>query len=202
MNSFELILKILSTEEDLTAREIAKRANALGEKWVRKDANSNLYRMLSQGLVERVSTSKVPTWRIRKNEVRSKVVSSGEILSLPRKSTARSLRELVHEEAFSIALPKVRISFAYDTHSSANDPYIQGDWLSEMLFITVNVKHPFWETFIDSEEEKLLFLQFAAQDAYIQWQVAQRGNAVSYQEIISFRDSVLREIAHLRVERI
>ena len=200
MNNFELILEILSSEENLTAREIAKRANARGLKWVRKDANSNLYRMLSQGLVERVSTSKVPTWRIITSELLPKAISSSEILALPRKSKTRSLKELVQEDTFSIALPNLKIRFAYDAHSSANDAYIQGDWLSEMLFITINLKHPFWETFIDSEDEKLLFLQFAAQDAYIQWQVAQRGNSVSYQEIISLRDAVLREIAHLRIE--
>ena len=80
MNGFEIINSILAEEHNLTAREIAKRAQKYGEKWVRKDANSHLYRMLSQGLVHKNSSSKVPTWSLTNPGSAKPTISFKEIL--------------------------------------------------------------------------------------------------------------------------
>ena len=50
-SDFEIILEIIETNGSLTAREIAKHAKEHGKTWVRKDANSNLYKMQMQQLV-------------------------------------------------------------------------------------------------------------------------------------------------------
>jgi hypothetical protein len=199
MKGFEIIRSILAEESDLTAREIAKRAQQFGEKWVRKDANSNLYRMLSQGLVTKNTESKIPTWSLTNSDTPKPSISFKEILDKPRKLERKSLNSLVQEEEFKINLSKFSIAFAYDVNASANDPYLQGDWLAEKLFITINTQHPFWDSFIDTEDEKVLYLQFIAQDAFIQWQIAQRGDSINHRELIALRDAVLREISHLNL---
>jgi|688.fasta_scaffold77907_2 hypothetical protein len=197
-SDFEIIIDILQSNGSLTAREIAKSAKDYGKKWVRKDANSNLYKMLMQELVRKDSSEKVPKWSLTTvdpSKVRNEVTNSEQILNKVRKYSVQSLDHIVDEQNFEIKVKGVIIKYAYDLSATSNDPYMTVDWLQEKLFISVNSQHPFWEVFIDTPDEQLLYLQFLAQDALINWHVAKKGDEISSSSLSEVRDSVLREIA-------
>ena len=197
-SDFEIIIDILQANESLTAREIAKFAKDFGKNWVRKDANSNLYKMLVQNLVEKDSSQKVPKWTLANLDAsndKSTISNSEDILSKVRKYPVQSLDHIVDEKNFEIKVKGVTIKYAYDLSATSNDPYMNVDWLQDKLFISVNSQHPFWEVFIDTSDEQLLYLQFLAQDALINWHVAKRGDEISSSTLSEVRDSVLREIA-------
>jgi len=87
-SDFEIIIDILQSSGSLTAREIAKLAKNYGKQWVRKDANSNLYKMLMQELVKKDSSEKVPKWSLTTvdpSKVRNEVTNSEQILNKVRK---------------------------------------------------------------------------------------------------------------------
>ena len=196
--NFDIITKILENEQPLIAREVAKRARKLGNEWERKDVNSALYKMLNLGLVQKIPTEKSVEWKLI-NQSHSngalQILHSEEILKKIRKFKVKSLEHVVNESNFEIRINDLEIDFAYNLEFSSNDPYISVDWLQDRLFITVNSQHPFWETYINSKEEKLLYLQFIAQDALIQWHVAKIGDKISSSDLLQIRDKVLREIA-------
>jgi hypothetical protein len=197
-SDFEIIIDILKANGSLTAREIAKSAKDFGKKWVRKDANSNLYKMLMQELVKKDSSEKVPKWTLSNvdpSKNQSTINNSDEILSKVRKYAVQTLDHIVDEKNFEIKVKGVTIKYAYDLSATSNDPYMNVDWLQDKLFISVNSQHPFWEVFIDTPDEQLLYLQFLAQDALINWHVAKRGDEISSSTLSEVRDSVLREIA-------
>ena len=197
-SDFEIIIDILKANGSLTAREIAKSAKDFGKKWVRKDANSNLYKMLMQELVKKDSSEKVPKWTLSNvdpSKNQSAINNSDEILSKVRKYPVQTLDHIVDEKNFEIKVKGVTIKYAYDLSATSNDPYMNVDWLQDKLFISVNSQHPFWEVFIDTPDEQLLYLQFLAQDALINWHVAKRGDEISSSTLSEVRDSVLREIA-------
>jgi hypothetical protein len=197
-SDFEMIMDILRSNGSLTAREIAKLAKDYGKKWVRKDANSNLYKMLMQELVRKDSSEKVPKWYLSTAEpskAHNEVTNSEQILNKVRKYSVQSLDHIVDEQNFEIKVKGVIIKYAYDLSATSNDPYMTVDWLQEKLFISVNSQHPFWEVFIDTPDEQLLYLQFLAQDALINWHVAKKGDEISSSSLSEVRDSVLREIA-------
>ena len=197
-SDFEIIIDILQSNGSLTAREIAKLAKDYGKKWVRKDANSNLYKMLMQELVRKDSGEKVPKWylsTVEPSKSRNEVTNSEQILNKVRKYSVQSLDHIVDEQNFEIKVKGVIIKYAYDLSATSNDPYMTVDWLQEKLFISVNSQHPFWEVFIDTPDEQLLYLQFLAQDALINWHVAKKGDEISSSSLSEVRDSVLREIA-------
>ena len=197
-SDFEIILEIIKANGSLTAREIAKYAKDHGKTWVRKDANSNLYKMLIQKLVRKDSSEKVPKWTLGsadQNKTQSEVTNSEQILNKGRKYQVKSLDHIVDEQNFEIKVKGVTIKYAYDLSATSNDPYMIVDWLQDSLFISVNSQHPFWEIFIDTPDEQLLYLQFLAQDALINWHVAKKGDEISSSSLSEVRDSVLREIA-------
>lgn len=197
-SDFEIILEIIKANGSLTAREIAKYAKDHGKTWVRKDANSNLYKMLIQQLVRKDSSEKVPKWTLGsadQNKTQSEVTNSEQILNKGRKYQVKSLDHIVDEQNFEIKVKGVTIKYAYDLSATSNDPYMIVDWLQDSLFISVNSQHPFWEIFIDTPDEQLLYLQFLAQDALINWHVAKKGDEISSSSLSEVRDSVLREIA-------
>jgi hypothetical protein len=197
-SDFEIIIDILQSSGSLTAREIAKLAKNYGKQWVRKDANSNLYKMLMQELVKKDSSEKVPKWflaSLESSNVQNEITNSEQILDKVRKYPVQSLDHIVDEKNFEIKVKGVTIKYAYDLSATSNDPYMTVDWLQEKLFISVNSQHPFWEVFIDTPDEQLLYLQFLAQDALINWHVAKKGDEISSSSLSEVRDSVLREIA-------
>ena len=197
-SDFEIIIDILQSSGSLTAREIAKLAKNYGKQWVRKDANSNLYKMLMQELVKKDSSEKVPKWflaSLESSNVQNEITNSEQILNKVRKYPVQSLDHIVDEQNFEIKVKGVIIKYAYDLSATSNDPYMTVDWLQEKLFISVNSQHPFWEVFIDTPDEQLLYLQFLAQDALINWHVAKKGDEISSSSLSEVRDSVLREIA-------
>ena len=197
-SDFEIILEIIERNGSLTAREIAKHAKVHGKTWVRKDANSNLYKMQMQQLVIKDSSEKVPKWNLAtadQSKTQSKITNSEEILNKVRKYQVQSLEHIVDEKNFEIKVKGVTIKYAYDLNATSNDPYMIVDWLQDKLFISVNSQHPFWEIFIDTPDEQLLYLQFLAQDALINWHVAKKGDEISSSSLSEVRDSVLREIA-------
>ena len=197
-SDFEIILEIIKANGSLTAREIAKYAKDHGKTWVRKDANSNLYKMLIQKLVRKDSSEKVPKWTLGsadQNKTQSEVTNSEQILNKGRKYQVKSLDHIVDEQNFEIKVKGVTIKYAYELSATSNDPYMIVDWLQDSLFISVNSQHPFWEIFIDTPDEQLLYLQFLAQDALINWHVAKKGDEISSSSLSEVRDSVLREIA-------
>jgi hypothetical protein len=200
-SDFEVIIEILKDNEELTAREIAKLAKNFDRSWVRKDANSNLYKMLSQSLVNKDSTEKIPRWSLKSGELiedKNIVKNSEQILSKTRKHKVQSLSHIVDEKNFEINIKGLKIKYAYDLQASANDPYMAVDWLQDKLFISVNSQHPFWEIFIDTPDEQMLYLQFIAQDALINWHVAKIGDEINSSSLSEVRDSILREIALLK----
>lgn len=197
-SDFEIIIEIIKANGSLTAREIAKYAKDHGKTWVRKDANSNLYKMLIQQLVRKDSSEKVPKWTLGsadQNKTQSEVTNSEQILNKGRKYQVKTLDHIVDEQNFEIKVKGVTIKYAYDLSATSNDPYMIVDWLQDSLFISVNSQHPFWEIFIDTPDEQLLYLQFLAQDALINWHVAKKGDEISSSSLSEVRDSVLREIA-------
>jgi hypothetical protein len=197
-SDFEVILEIIKENGSLTAREIAKYAKDHGKTWVRKDANSNLYKMLIQQLVRKDSSEKVPKWTLGsadQSKTQSEITNSEQILNKGRKYQVKSLDHIVDEQNFEIKVKGVTIKYAYDLSATSNDPYMIVDWLQDKLFISVNSQHPFWEIFIDTPDEQLLYLQFLAQDALINWHVAKKGDEISSSSLSEVRDSVLREIA-------
>jgi len=197
-SDFEVILEIIKENGSLTAREIAKYAKDHGKTWVRKDANSNLYKMLIQQLVRKDSSEKVPKWTLSsadQSKTQSEITNSEQILNKGRKYQVKSLDHIVDEQNFEIKVKGVTIKYAYDLSATSNDPYMIVDWLQDKLFISVNSQHPFWEIFIDTPDEQLLYLQFLAQDALINWHVAKKGDEISSSSLSEVRDSVLREIA-------
>jgi hypothetical protein len=197
-SDFEIIIDILQSNGSLTAREIAKLAKDFGKKWVRKDANSNLYKMLMQELVRKDSSEKVPKWALSTADpikIQHVITNADQILNKVRKYAVQSLDHIVDEQNFEIKVKGVTINYAYDLNASSNDPYMTVDWLQDKLFISVNSQHPFWEIFIDTPDEQLLYLQFLAQDALINWHVAKKGDEISSSSLSEVRDSVLREIA-------
>ena len=197
-SDFEVILEIIKENGSLTAREIAKYAKDHGKTWVRKDANSNLYKMLIQQLVRKDSSEKVPKWTLGsadQSKTQSEVTNSEQILNKGRKYQVKTLDHIVDEKNFEIKVKGVTIKYAYDLSATSNDPYMSVDWLQDSLFISVNSQHPFWEIFIDTPDEQLLYLQFLAQDALINWHVAKKGDEISSSSLSEVRDSVLREIA-------
>jgi len=197
-SDFEVILEIIKENGSLTAREIAKYAKDHGKTWVRKDANSNLYKMLTQQLVRKDSSEKVPKWTLSsadQSKTQSEITNSEQILNKGRKYQVKSLDHIVDEQNFEIKVKGVTIKYAYDLSATSNDPYMIVDWLQDKLFISVNSQHPFWEIFIDTPDEQLLYLQFLAQDALINWHVAKKGDEISSSSLSEVRDSVLREIA-------
>ena len=154
--------------------------------------------MLTQQLVRKDSSEKVPKWTLSsadQSKTQSEITNSEQILNKGRKYQVKSLDHIVDEQNFEIKVKGVTIKYAYDLSATSNDPYMIVDWLQDKLFISVNSQHPFWEIFIDTPDEQLLYLQFLAQDALINWHVAKKGDEISSSSLSEVRDSVLREIA-------
>jgi hypothetical protein len=140
----------------------------------------------------------VPKWTLSTADpikIQHVITNSDQILNKVRKYAVQSLDHIVDEQNFEIKVKGVTINYAYDLNASSNDPYMTVDWLQDKLFISVNSQHPFWEIFIDTPDEQLLYLQFLAQDALINWHVAKKGDEISSSSLSEVRDSVLREIA-------
>ena len=120
-SDFEIILEIIKANGSLTAREIAKYAKDHGKTWVRKDANSNLYKMLIQQLVRKDSSEKVPKWTLGsadQNKTQSEVTNSEQILNKGRKYQVKSLDHIVDEQNFEIKVKGVTIKYAYDLRAT------------------------------------------------------------------------------------
>jgi hypothetical protein len=157
--------------------------------------------MLSQGLVIKDSSEKVTRWIFKTESIiedKNSIKNSEQILTKVRKHQVKSLDHIVNEQDFEINIKGLKIKYAYDLKASANDPYMTADWLQDLLFISVNSQHPFWEIFIDTPDEQLLYLQFIAQDALINWHVAKKGDEISSSSLSEIRDSILREIALIK----
>ncbi len=190
---FELVNDILKDGAPKTARDVAKLARDMGLDWSRENANSALYKMLRSSLVLKIETEKAPLWTLP--------IFADEIIKeyeKPRKNIITFKAKNIHLVAdadLTIFIQGVEIQFQYNDNLSPNDPYMAGDWLNDKIFVTLNPIHPFWQTFINSEESKSLQLINIAAEVYVQWHVAKMTTPISPRKLLELRDKALRDIA-------
>lgn len=193
VSDFELIIEILKDGKPKIAREIAKIAREKGFDWSRENANSALYKMLRKLLVVKVETEKAPLWTLP--EFASTIVETNQkpnpmVISFKAKNIP-----LKANEDFTIKVQDIEIQFQFDPLLSPNAPYMSGDWLNQIIFVTLNPHHPYWKSFIDDETKRGLFLTNVASEAYVQWHVAKMTSPVSPWKLLELRDKALRDIA-------
>lgn len=190
---FELVNEILKDGVPKTARDVAKLARDMGLDWSRENANSALYKMLRNSLIVKIETEKAPLWTLP--IFADEIIKAHEV---PRKNVitfkARDIH-LVADANLTIFILGVEIQFQYSHTLSPNDPYMAGDWLNDKIFVTLNPIHPFWQTFIQSDESKALQLTNIAAEVYVQWHVAKMTTPITPRKLLELRDKALRDIA-------
>ena len=192
LSSFEVITNILSDGKPKVARDVAKIARDLGIDWSRENANSALYKMLRKSLVVKIETEKAPLWTLPEfaSNVEQKMIRRNPmIISLKSKKLP-----LKANEDFTIRVQNIEIQFQFDDQLSPNAPYMSGDWLNQIIFVTLNPHHPYWKSFIDDESKRGVFLTNIAAEAYVQWHVAKMTSPVSPWKLLELRDKALRDI--------
>ena len=193
LSPFEVIDEILKDGKPKSGKEVAKFAREMGLDWARENANSALYKMLRNSLVVKIETEKAPLWTL------PQFVDEIGVIPIQQKPriipTKPKSLPFVLEVQTIVKVHGVEIQFAFDENLSPNDPYIFGDWLDSKIFVTVNENHPFFQSFIDSEEKKKLYIALAAEEVYVQWKVARQSAKVTSSQLLDFRDLAMRDIA-------
>jgi len=192
LSDFEAVTNILSDGQPRIAREVAKMARDLGLDWSRENANSALYKMLRKSLVVKIETEKAPLWTLPKfaSDIAQTIVKPNPMI-VSFKSKKLPLRA---NEDFTIRVQNVEIQFQFDNQLSPNAPYMSGDWLNQVIFVTLNPHHPYWQSFVDDENKRGIFLTNIAAEAYVQWHVAKMTSPVSPWKLLELRDKALRGI--------
>ena len=192
-SDFELIVEILKDGKPRIARDIAKISRDRGVDWSRENANSALYKMLRKMLVVKIETEKAPLWTLP--EFSSSIDPN---LSKPNPMVisfkAKNIPLKANEE-FTIRIKDIEIQFQFDPNLSPNAPYMSGDWLNQVIFVTLNPHHPYWQSFIDEDVKRGIFLTNVAAEVYVQWHVAKMTSAVSPWKLLELRDKALRDIS-------
>lgn len=193
LSSFEVITAILSDGQTRIAKEIAKLAREMGHDWTRENANSALYKMLKNSLVVKIETEKAPLWTLPGN--------IDEIISAqaPKRTNVVSFKSkklpLMADESLTLQVLSITIQFQFDYDLSPNDSHVSGDWLNDKIFVTLNPHHPFWQTYIASEELKSLQILNIASDIYVQWSIAKIRSEITPSKIHQLRDKALRDLS-------
>lgn len=191
-SDFEVVLNEVERNEGGTAREIAKRLRANGHSaFTASRTNQTLYRLLAIDLVERDGDGQVPTWR-------STSAARREGTAKPR--AARPVKDIGASNllTYQIASTSVRVLLAEGL--SPNDPYYTPDWVGEHLLATVNVRHPFWSTRLDSTTDRSLFVMAIAVDAYVHWRSVCMSEPPEPHETHALRDAAFRYCTLLTTE--
>jgi hypothetical protein len=193
LSSFEVVTAILENGQTLMAKEIAKIAREMGYDWTRENANSSLYKMLKNGLVIKIETEKAPLWTLPKHKekfLESRSNPNKNIISFERKNLP-----LVADDNLTLRVLSIEIQFQFDSDLSSNDHYMSGDWLNDKIFVTLNPNHPFWQTYVASDELKSLQILNIASEVYVQWSIAKLRGEISPAKIHQLRDKALRDIS-------
>jgi hypothetical protein len=206
-SDFEFLMNMLKASQPLAAKEIAKNARLAKRDWKRSDANSVLYRMLRRGLVRKIEVDgeAAPRWTIPTsgNDVAETLPKSNMKGSLPiQRDIPLVSLPLRRDSSLTLIIQGVEIQFAPDETMNEYDPYMHGDWLSDKIFVSLNLNHPFWTAFVTDEDRLALYATLIAQEVFVQWQVARRISPISPTSLHSLRDLAMRDIAiHSRASR-
>lgn len=196
ISDFEFIDEILSKSAPITAKELARIAREQGIVWGKSEANSILYRMAKRNLVNRIDTGGgAPLWT-KSSEITSTLYanqSQNVVESKKLKLKAKEL-PLQAQRDLTINIQGVIIEFGYNEQMGVNDPYMIGDWLNNKIFVGINTSHPFWCSFIDTDEKKSIYLTLIAEEVYVQWQVSRQTSPISSQNLLDIRDKAMRDI--------
>jgi hypothetical protein len=193
LSDFEVVAKILGDGKPKIAREVAKLARDLGLDWSRENANSAMYKMLRRNLIVKIETEKAPLWTLpeyAKDLPKAPEVKKPFVISFKQKAVPLSA-----DNELTIKVKDIEIQFQFDSNLSPNAPYMSGDWLDEIIFITLNPNHPYWQTFVHDDERKGIFLTNIASEAYVQWHVAKMTSPVTPWKLLELRDQALRDIS-------
>jgi hypothetical protein len=192
LSPFEIIYEILNDGNPKTAKEIAQLARAKGIDWARENANSSLYKMVKNSLVLKIETGKAPLWTLPEFEDDLKlepVQPKPKIIPVKPKPLP-----VILEKETVLKVQGLEIHFAFDESLSPSEPYISGDWLENKIFVTVNGNHPFYQSFIDSDEKKKLYIALAAEEVFVQWKVAKQTSKITSSQLLEIRDLAMRDI--------
>ena len=159
LSPFEVVHNILKDGTPKIAREIAKLAREQGLDWARENANSALYKMLKNSLVVKIETEKAPLWTLPQFS-NSDFYIAPVVKKTPTVFASKNL-PLSANNDLTIKIQEVTILFQFDPEMTANDPYMGGDWLADKIFVSLNQNHPFWQSYIDTEDKKSLYLKSA-----------------------------------------
>jgi hypothetical protein len=192
LSPFEVISEILKDGTPKVAKEIAKSAREKGLDWARENANSALYKMLKNSLVVKIETGKAPLWTLP-HFSNLNVETSRTIRKVPTVFAQKEVPLSANNE-LTIKIQEVEIMFQYDPELNSNDPYMTGDWLNNKIFVSLNQNHPFWQSFITSDEKKFIYLTLVAEEVYVQHQVAKSTAGINVEKLLSMRDKAMRDI--------
>lgn len=193
LSPFEIVSKILNDGIPRTGKEVAKAARELGFDWSRENANSTLYRMLNNSETIKIETEKAPLWTLPAfaEKMRAKFEQpKRNIIKFKSKKLPLSA-----DDSLTIRIQGIEIQFQFDKDLSPNDSYMAGDWLNEKIFVSLNPNHPFWGSFIDSDDKKFLQITNIAAEVYVQWYVSKMTTEISPAKLLLLKDKALRDIA-------
>jgi hypothetical protein len=192
ISQFEVINEILKDGTPKVAKEIAKLAREKGFDWARENANSALYKMLKNSLVVKIETEKAPLWTLPQFS-NSNVGTSVPIKKIPTVFAQKEV-PLSANNDLTVKIQEVEIMFQFDPEMNSNDPYMSGDWLNNKIFVSLNQNHPFWQSYITSDEKKYIYLTLVAEEVYVQHQVAKSTSVINVERLLSMRDKAMRDI--------
>lgn len=192
ISQFEVINEILKDGTPKVAKEIAKLAREKGFDWARENANSALYKMLKNSLVVKIETEKAPLWTLPQFS-NSDLYTPPKVVKTPTVFATKNL-PLSANHDLTIKIQELTILFQFDQEMNSNDPYMSGDWLADKIFVTLNQNHPFWQSFIDTEDKKFLYLTLVAEEVYVQYQVAKSTTEIDVRKLLTIRDKAMRDI--------
>ena len=192
LSPFEVVHNILKDGTPKIAREIAKLAREQGLDWARENANSALYKMLKNSLVVKIETEKAPLWTLPQFS-NSDFYIAPVVKKTPTVFASKNL-PLSANNDLTIKIQEVTILFQFDPEMTANDPYMGGDWLADKIFVSLNQNPPFWQSYIDTEDKKSLYLTLVAEEVYVQYQVAKSTTEIDVRKLLNIRDKAMRDI--------
>ena len=184
----EIVLEILSSYDDLLAREIAVkiRERGLGD-FDRSRVNSALYKLYSLKMVTKKDIAGKPRW-----SKSGRGDSGSTVRTTLIADQKRPLQHVPVSEAAYFRIAETPIKIIIDSGQSPNDPYLSADWVGTQVVASVNASHRFWGMRITNEAERTLYLMMCAVDAYVQWRIAQMTELPDATETLNLRDSALR----------
>ena len=192
LSPFEVVNEILKDGTPKVAKEIAKSAREKGLDWARENANSALYKMLKNSLVIKIETEKAPLWTLP--QFSNLYVETSRTIKKVSTPFAQKEVPLSANNELTIKIQEVEIMFQFDPEMNSNDPYMNGDWLNNKIFVSLNQNHPFWQSFITSDEKKYIYLTLVAEEVYVQYQVAKSTAGINVEKLLSMRDKAMRDI--------